>query len=164
MNQGRHAVLLQELERVTRRAIEPLGLEVVELSLRGSSRKRVLRLDIDRAGPEGVGLEDCQRASGAIGEALETDDLIESAYTLEVSSPGIDRPIESEDDIRRNTGRRVDVRLKEPIDESLQFIGVLVGGEKDWIELQIDTDENSEDSILRIARDRVESIRQDTSF
>ena len=159
MNQSRHAVLLKELERVAAKVLADVGLELVELSLRGSSKKRVLRLDIDRAGPGGVGLEDCQLVSGHIGAALEDTGLIQNSYVLEVSSPGIDRPIRTDDDIRRNAGRRVQIETTEPIKGRKVFAGVLVGGQADWLELRIDDEE-----MLKIPRNRIQMARQEASF
>lgn len=163
MSQGRHAVLLQELTQLTTRAIEPLGLELVELSLRGPSRRRVLRLDIDRAGPEGVRLEDCQLASGEVGDALDQVEILEDQYVLEISSPGIDRPIETDDDIRRNTGRKVAVDWIDADESQRQITGLLVGGGTDWLEVRID-DGPEDEAIVRIARDQIRLVRQDVSF
>ena len=159
MNQSRHAVLLEELERLVAKVVGDLGLELVELTLRGSSKKRVLRLDIDRAGPTGVGLEECQLVSGHVGAALEETGLIENSYMLEVSSPGIDRPIRTDDDIRRNAGRRIRIETIEPIEGRKTFAGVLVRSETDWLEIRIDDEE-----ILKIPRDRIQMARQEASF
>jgi ribosome maturation factor RimP len=159
VNQSRHAVLLEELERVAARVVGDVGLELVEMSLRGSSKKRVLRLDIDRAGPGGVGLEDCQRVSKHIGAELEDNDLIQNSYVLEVSSPGIDRPIRTDDDIRRNAGRRVQIETTEPIEGRKVFAGVLLGGETDWLELRIDDQE-----VIKIPRNRIQMARQEASL
>jgi len=159
VNQSRHAVLLEKLERLVAKAVGDVGLELVELSLRGSSKKRVLRLDIDRVGPAGIGLEDCRLASRHIGAALEETGLIQNSYVLEVSSPGIDRPIRTDDDIRRNAGRRIQIETVEPIEGRKRFTGVLVGGEADWLELRIDNEE-----VLKIPRDRIQVARQEVSF
>lgn len=159
MSQSRHAELLEQLERLAAGIVGDAGLELVELSLRGSTKKRVLRLDIDRAGPGGVGLEDCQLVSGRIGAALEEADLLRSSYVLEVSSPGIDRPIRTDDDIRRNAGRRVQIETTEPIAGRRIFAGVLLGAEDDWLELRIDDEET-----LKIPRDRIQIARQEASF
>ncbi len=159
MSQSRHEVLLEELERLTAKVIAGAGLELVELSLRGSSKRRVLRLDIDREGPGGVELEDCQRVSKHMGSALEEAGLIRDSYVLEVSSPGIDRPIRTDDDIRRNSGRRIQIETTEPIEGRKVFAGVLVGGEADWLEIRIDDRE-----VLKIPRDRIQMARQEASF
>ncbi len=127
----RHEERIAGLERLAREIVTPLGVELVELSLRGSSRRRLLRVDIDRAGPDGVGLEDCKRVSDALGQALEESELLPDSYTLEVSSPGIDRPIRDADDVRRNRGRRVRLELAEPLDGESAIRGVLLGLEGD---------------------------------
>ncbi len=98
MATARHAELVSGLERLATRVTAEAGLELVEVSLRGSSRRRVVRVDIDRAGPDGVGLQDCQRVSEALGLELDREELLHSGYTLEVSSPGIDRPIRTPDE------------------------------------------------------------------
>ncbi len=159
MNQSRHAVLLEELGRLAAKVAEDMSLELVEMSLRGSSKKRVLRLDIDREGPDGVGLEDCQRVSKHMGSALEDAGLIRDSYVLEVSSPGIDRPIRTDDDIRRNAGRRIQIETTEPIEGRKGFAGVLLGGEADWLELRIDDQE-----VLKIPRNRIQMARQEASL
>ena len=159
MNRSRHAVLLEELEQLVAKVVGDEGLELVEMNLRGSSKKRVLRLDIDRAGPGGVGLEDCQHVSKQIGPALEDAGLIQDSYVLEVSSPGIARPIRTDDDIRRNSGRRVQIETTEPIEGRKLFAGVLVGAEADWLELRIDNQE-----VLKIPRNRIQMARQEASF
>jgi len=159
VNQSRHEVLLEKLERLAAKTVSDTGLEIVELSLRGSSKKRVLRLDVDRAGSGGVKLEDCQLVSKHIGAALEDAGLFRNSYVLEVSSPGIDRPIRTDDDIRRNAGRRIRIETTEPIEGHKVFAGVLVGGEADWLELRID-----EEEVLKIPRNRIQMARQEASF
>ncbi len=141
MGQTGHAELLGELRRRAERVAEAAGVELVELSLRGSGRRRVLRVDIDRAGPAGVGLEDCQRISNDLGEDLEHSELLSSGYVLEVSSPGVDRPIRTPDDIRRNTGRRVVVTTTEPVEGRSEFRGVLKGQDGECLHVADDEGE-----------------------
>ncbi len=159
LESDRHAKLTGDLELLTAEVVRGLGLELVELMLKGSSRKRVLRLDIDRPGPDGVELADCQSVSARLGSALEETDLLPGSYVLEVSSPGIDRPIRTDDDIRRNTGRRVRIETRDPVEGCRSFAGLLVRGTADWLELKID-----DDTVLRIPRDRIQWARQEASF
>ncbi len=133
---GRHQQLLDELHRVVNTAIEGTELELVDLTLRGNSQKRILRIDIDRAGPKGISLEDCQTASHGIGALLEEHDPIGGAYTLEVGSPGIERPIRSQDDLRRNVGRFVKIEPSEPVEETSEYRGHLTGYTEENIELK----------------------------
>jgi len=132
---------MAQLMQLASRTAEAAGVELVDISLRGSSRKRVLRLDIDRAGQQGVDMGDCQRVSEAVSRELDESDLLRSSYVIEVSSPGIDRPIHSADDIRRNIGRRVVVRTPEPVEGRREFRGVLLGGTEQCIRLRDDADQ-----------------------
>lgn len=159
MKGTRHEELVSALRQVAQRVVAEAGLELVELSLRGSSRRRLLRVDIDRPGPRGVDVDDCQRVSVALGETFERDDLLEDSYLLEVSSPGLDRPILTPADYRRNTGRRIVVRTLEPIDNKREWRGILQGLEGDNVRLQDD-----EDGEVTIRVDQVESARQDVEF
>lgn len=104
-----------------------MGVEVVEFRFLGSGDGAVLRIDLDREGPAGVTLDDCQRYSMALDMALDDRDLIDHRYTLEVSSPGMDRPIATADDIRRNTGRKVSAEIRSAGGETLRTAGILQG-------------------------------------
>ena len=156
MKGTRHEELLRTLHELAGSVIEAAGLELVELSLRGPSTNRALRIDIDRPGVQGVTLDDCQRVSAALGHALDAADVIDSRFVLEVSSPGIDRPIRSEADYRRNTGRRVVLTTREPVGGRRRFAGPLLG----WSDgvIRIHDDEAGEVSV---PAEGVESARQD---
>ena len=106
---------------------ESMGIEVVEFRFLGSGANTVLRIDLDRAGPVGVTLDDCQRFSMALDMAMDDGDNIDHAYTLEVSSPGMDRPIATEDDIRRNTGRKVTAEVRAADGGTVRVVGTLLG-------------------------------------
>jgi ribosome maturation factor RimP len=151
--------LLDGLERLVSPLVEEQGLELVELSVRGPSSRRLLRLDIDRAGPRGIDHDDCKRVSDVVGTALENSEWIPGSYMLEVSSPGVDRPIRSEDDFRRNTGRRIAVTTIEPIDGRRRFVGRLV--EFGAGTLRLAETENEE---LKISAEQVESAVQVVEF
>ena len=160
MDVGRHAALLDDLRRLAARTIEDGGMELVDLALRGPSRRRLLRIDIDRPGPRGVDLEDCKRVSGLLGAAIDAEgDLIEGSYLLEVSSPGIDRPIRSSDDVRRNTGRRIVVTTREVAEERRSVRGLLKGRRDGALLLE---DENRNE--IEIPMENVETARQDVEF
>ena len=160
MVEGRHATLLEGLRRLAGRAAGEAGVELVDLALRGSSKSRTLRVDIDRAGPRGLDLDDCKRVSELLGAAIEEDEeLIDGSYVLEVSSPGVDRPIRSPEEIRRNTGRRVVVTTREPDGGRRSIRGLLAGQRSDALVLE-DEDRNE----IEIPLENVETARQDVEF
>src|SRR2546422_7394503 len=95
-----------------------LGLEVFDVQFRREGRGMVLRVQIDRPGPaataeESVSVEDCARVSRDLSALLDVEDVVPVAYTLEVSSPGLDRPLRHADDYRRFSGRRAEVLMRE---------------------------------------------------
>jgi ribosome maturation factor RimP len=148
--------LVGEIRRLAAEVGRTLGLEVVDASFHRAPRGGALRITIDAPGPPGVTIEDCQRFSGAFERILDEQDVIEGGYVLEVSSPGIDRPIETDDDIRRNTGRRVEIATREPVEGSRSFRGVLLGLEGDALRLR--SDDGREVSLPRAV---VEKARQE---
>jgi ribosome maturation factor RimP len=95
-----------------RPSLAHLGLELVDVHWSGHGRGAVLRLTIDRASG-GVTLDDCEHASNAASAVLDVYDPIDHSYRLEVSSPGAERPIQSQHDWTAAVGRRVNVRLRE---------------------------------------------------
>src|SRR5688572_9341868 len=114
------------------------GMEVVEVELRpeGSRRGRVLRLYLDKHG--GLNIEELGRVSRQLSELLDTQDIVEGSYTLEVSSPGINRPLKKPEHFQRFIGKRVRVRTGDMIEGRRSFLGILneVTGEKIKIEVE----------------------------
>lgn len=104
------ALIIDQVTNLVEPILEELGLELVEIQLRNERNGLVLRIMIFR--PEGVTLDDCSRVSREVGHLLEVEDLIESAFHLEVSSPGLDRPLKTEKDFRRYLGSEVQVQGK----------------------------------------------------
>lgn len=149
--------LESELRRIASTVARDHGAELVELALRGSGGRRMLRVDIDRPGAEGVGLADCQRVSQALSALLDEQELIPSAYVLEVSSPGIDRPIRSDDDIRRNTGRRVVVTAADGEKEQQLYSGLLLGRKGDDLVLRTDAGQEVGIPLARVVKAQQEA-------
>ena len=100
-----------------------LGLELVDIVSVGQGARSVVRVYIDKVG--GVTVEDCGRAHLAISPALDVADPFPHAYTLEVSSPGLDRAFKRIQDYRRAVGKQVSVKLRQPIDGQWRLAGVL---------------------------------------
>lgn len=120
------------------------GLEIFDVQFRREAGGMVLRVRIDRLGPaatadESVSVADCATVSRDLSALLDVEDVVPAAYTLEVSSPGLDRPLRQEDDYRRFAGRYAKIVLRENIDGQGYFKGRLAGVEDH--DLFIDADD-----------------------
>jgi ribosome maturation factor RimP len=102
-----------------------MGMEVVLVEIKGSGNRSIVRTFIDQ--PEGISLDDCERFSRRFSVSLDVEDLIPSSYTLEVSSPGINRPLVKESDFLRFRGENATVRTRTPIDGRKNFKGRIAG-------------------------------------
>jgi len=119
---------VEVVERV-RSLAEPIlidrGLELVDVEFQRETRGWILRLYIDRLG--GVTLEDCQKVSEELGDHLDVADVIDHPYSLEVSSPGLDRPLTRDADFVRYAGKPARIVTHEPIEGQRNFRGRLAG-------------------------------------
>jgi ribosome maturation factor RimP len=117
------------------------GLEIWDIQSRRETGGHVVRVFIDRPGPsatpdDSVSIEDCEQVNREIGTILDVEDPLPFAYTLEVSSPGLDRPLRGIDDYRRFSGRLAKVVVSEPVDNQKAFEGRLNGVEGDIVLLE----------------------------
>ncbi len=104
--------------------IESEGMELVELECLRMKTRWLVRIFIDREG--GATLDDCTAVSHQVGDLLNVHDLPPGPYTLEVSTPGLDRPLTRDKDFEKYRGSRVRIRTREPIDGSRNFVGTYV--------------------------------------
>jgi ribosome maturation factor RimP len=116
--------------------VSDLGYELWELEYAPRSGGALLRLYIDS--PDGISLEDCERVSRAVSERLDSDDPIPGHYTLEVSSPGLDRVLRTPAHFERFAGERVRVEMTRPIDGRKRFSGQLLAATEREITLDVD--------------------------
>ncbi len=112
------------------------GVELVHVDYQRESRGRILRLYIDRA--EGVTLDDCSQISRQVGDLLDVELEHAGPYSLEVSSPGIDRPISREKDFARYEGEEAQVKTTRPIDGRRHFKGILAGISDGTMKIRVD--------------------------
>lgn len=122
MNTGSEQVVAA-IEGYAAPVLESMGMELIEVQFRREGHGWVVRLYIDRE--EGVTLDDCAGVSREISTWLEVEDLIEHAYHLEVSSPGLERPLKKRKDYVRFAGRKARIKLREPLNEQKVFIGII---------------------------------------
>ncbi|MBR6934353.1 MAG: ribosome maturation factor RimP [Clostridia bacterium] len=115
----------ERVKQIAEPKAEELGLELIDCEYKKEGGRRVLRLYIDKKG--GVGLDDCEAVSRSVEPVLDSEDFIDEAYTFEVSSPGLDRPLKTDRDFVRYEGEDVEVGLYAAIDGKKKFTGKLIG-------------------------------------
>ena len=128
--------LVLRLTQLVAPVVDDLGCELVELQFRREAAGWVLRLVIDHK--NGIGIDDCARISREVAHLLEVEDPIEQAYSLEVSSPGLDRPLKKERDFVRCKGKKAKVVVREPIDGQNQWIGLIEDATQESVTLRVD--------------------------
>jgi len=128
--------IVERIQDYAEPLIEDMGLELVDVQFRREGHGWVLRIFIDREG--GVVIDHCVQVSRALSAWLEVEDLIDHAYHLEVSSPGLERPLKKEEDFERFSGRKARVKLKKPLDGQRVFTGILEGIEGGSVVLLVD--------------------------
>jgi len=129
-------MLRDQLIELLQPVVVDLGYELWELEYAARSGGGLLRLYIDS--PEGITLDDCERVSRAVSAAMDTDDPITGHYTLEVSSPGLDRVLRTAEHFVRFNGEQVKVETVRPVNGRKRFAGRLAGVSDGQIALEID--------------------------
>lgn len=125
-----------EIRQLLEPTLAAMGYELVDLDARIGGRKGLLRLYIDK--PEGVGLDDCEKVSNQVSGVLDVEDPIPGEYVLEVSSPGLDRPLKRPEHFERFTGSEAKITLKAPLDGRRRFRGLLEGVEDGFVAVRVD--------------------------
>ena len=116
--------------------VEQLGFELADLELRTGGRDGILRIFIDKA--DGIGIEDCEEVSRRVSAILDVEDPVQSDYTLEVSSPGLDRTLTKLAHFQRFMGQDVKVKLRFPLEGRRNYRGALKAADEDKIEVEVD--------------------------
>jgi len=122
------------IEEIAERVVQSEGMELVEIEVLGGGKNRLVRISIDK--PGGVSHSDCECVSQQIGTILDVEDLVPGHYTLEVSSPGVERKLLKPRDYERFLGRRAKIRLREPIENQRFWEGTLAGFDNGVISLE----------------------------
>ncbi len=141
-----------KIEQLVMPIINENGYELVDIEFLKENSNWYLRLYVDKQG--GFTIDDCELVSKSLGEILEKDDPIDKSYILEVSSPGLDRPLKKESDFERYKGEVVDVKLYKAINKTKQFQGILKGLENNIVTIEDDTGK-----ILSFPRQEIAIIR-----
>lgn len=130
-------MLHERLMRVVEPAVEALGYELVLLEFMPHQRNAMLRLFIDSSA--GISLEDCERVSREVAAVLDVEDPITQAYRLEVSSPGVDRPLVKPEHYQRFCGEIIQVQMLNPVEGRRKFRGVLLSCIGGVLAVQVDS-------------------------
>ena len=125
-----------EIEALIAPMLADMGYEVVRLLISGD-RRATLQIMAERSADGGMDVEDCAEISRAVSALLDVEDPIAGAYVLEVSSPGIDRPLTRRKDFERFAGHQARVELAVPVEGRKRFTGQLLGVDGDMVRLEV---------------------------
>ena len=123
------------VRQLAQQVIEGQGYELVEFELKGGGKHTVLKVFIDK--PDGITHQDCELVSEQLGTVLDVEDLIPFSYTLEVSSPGLDRKLVKESDYTRFEGKLAKIQTRVPLNSQKTFRGRLRGLQGDNVLLEL---------------------------
>jgi ribosome maturation factor RimP len=147
MAERNREAVIEKVKEIAERAGAKEGIEVVDVELVGGGRNRVLRIFIDRPpapgqavdpnAPQGVTHADCELISQHVGTVLDVEDVIPGgSYTLEVSSPGVERKLTKPRDFERFVGQKVKVALRQPVENQRHWVGALKGFESGMVTIE----------------------------
>ena len=139
-----------KIEEIAQRVAESEGIEVIEVEVKGGGNNRFVRISIDK--PEGVTHADCELMSQQVGTILDVEDVVPGGhYTLEVSSPGLERKLLKPQDFQRFQGKKAKITLRDPVDGRRNWEGTLAGFEDGAVTLDMGAGKN-----IRFAFDQVQ--------
>lgn len=153
---GKEELYEQKTEALLLPMMEEHHFELVDVEFVKEAGTWFLRAYIDK--PGGITIDDCELISRALSDQLDKDDFIEEAYILEVSSPGLGRPLKKDKDLERSLGESVDVRLFRAIDRQKEFTGILKAWDKETVTLEFEDEaelviERANIALIRLAFD-----------
>src|SRR6266567_7720551 len=117
--------IVSKIEAIAERVAQPEGIEIVEIELKGGGKNRFLRISIDK--PDGVTHADCELVSQQVSTILDVENVVPGHYTLEVSSPGVERKLLKPNDYIRFQGKKAKIVLREPLENRRHWEGTLAG-------------------------------------
>lgn len=158
---SQNADVARRVREIATRVVATFGLEIFDVQFRREAGGYVLRVQVDRPGPsataeESVSVEDCAQVSRDLSAMLDVEDVVPVGFVLEVSSPGLDRPLRGEDDYRRFTGRRAKIVVREQIDGQSFFKGRLQGVDAGRVIVLADDGRQHVVPLERITRSNLE--------
>lgn len=142
----------QKAEALLAPIVEEAGFELVDVEYVKEAGNWYLRGYIDK--PGGITVNDCEDVSRIFSDRLDEDDFIEDSYIMEISSPGLDRPLKKDKDFARSMGKAVEIRTYRPIDRQKEFSGVLTAYDDNSVTIDEDgslrTFDRKEIALIRL--------------
>lgn len=153
---SKREVYEQKTEEILLPIVEEYGFELVDVEYVKEGGTWYLRTYIDKEG--GISIDDCEKVSRRLSDILDEKDYIDDTYIMEVSSPGLGRPLKKEKDFKRSLGKEVDIRTYRMIDKQKEFTGMLKDYDKDTVTIELDdetlkTFEKGDIALIRLAFD-----------
>jgi ribosome maturation factor RimP len=133
--------IVKQVESLVEPILDQMGYELVDVEYVSSYGRWILRLFVDKEG--GVTIGDCAHISEELGDLIDVKEFIRHEYNLEVSSPGLDRPLRKEKDLSRALGKKIKVRMATPLEGRRNFTGILLRYEEGILSLEVDGQEVS---------------------
>ncbi|HIP40188.1 MAG TPA: ribosome maturation factor RimP [Desulfocapsa sulfexigens] len=144
--------VIEKIQEFVESLLPSMDLELVEIQYRQENNGWVLRLFLD--GPDGIGIDQCAKVSREVSFFLDVEDLIPHAFNLEVSSPGLERPLRNPADFKRFKGKKARVKVRHPIGDQKVFIGLIGDSDENGFELLFEDGTNN-----RFLMDQVRKAR-----
>ncbi len=146
----------QKTEEILNPMIEKNGFELVDVEYVKEGGNWYLRAYIDK--PGGITVDDCEIISRELSDKLDEEDFVKEAYILEVSSPGLGRPLKKERDFARSLGEEIEVRTYRAVNRQKEFTGILTAYDKDSITIELENEEKmtfarADIALVRLAFD-----------
>ena len=146
----------QKAEAIAEPIVSSFGFELVDVEYVKEAGTWYLRLYIDKEG--GITIDDCEAVSRLFSDKLDEEDFIDDAYIMEVSSPGLGRPLKKEKDFKRSMGKEVEIRTYRPIDRQKEFFGILSAYDETHVTITLDNQDTrvfqrDEIALIRLAFD-----------
>ena len=146
----------QKTEEILLPIVQEHAFELVDVEYVKEGGSWYLRAYIDKEG--GIAIDDCEVVSRALSEILDQKDFIEDAYILEVSSPGLGRPLKKEKDFERSMGEEVEIRTYRAFNKQKEFVGILCAYDKESVTIELEDKEEmkfekSDSALIRLAFD-----------
>jgi ribosome maturation factor RimP len=143
--------IVKRIDVVVAPILDEMSLELVEVEFRPTGNRWLVRIYIDRDG--GVTIDDCERVSRELGRVLDVDDVIDHPYVLEVSSPGLTRPLKRREDFERYRGKSCKIITTAPVDGKTELRGEIVAVEAHVVKMR------DEDGIREVPLDLIKKAR-----